>query len=114
MPLDRGLALEFEELRTRIEAQESMISKLRSDIDRQSLTSASNNTELMIGKKKFEELEGDMVKGRKFSSTQYVRDYLDKTHIYKVSYEDVKYEFELKFRLKEYLEKEKKAYKEKE
>ena len=64
-----------------------------------------NNTGIMQVKKKMEDLEEDLMKGRKFASTQYVRDYLEKTHIYKVSYEDVKYEYEVKIRLKDYLEK---------
>lgn len=73
------------------------------DIDKEGLTGASNNPSLMQVKKKLDDLEEDIMKGRKFASTQYVRDYLEKTHIYKVSYEDVKYEYEVKIRLKEYL-----------
>ena len=113
MDLDFGLAEEFGELRARIESQEKTIQRLLSDIDKEGLTGASNNPSLMQVKKKLDDLEEDIMKGRKFASTQYVRDYLEKTHIYKVSYEDVKYEYEVKIRLKEYLENEKKAYKEK-
>ena len=48
--------------------------------------------------------------GRKFSSTQYVRDYLERPQAYKVSYEEAKYEYELRVRLKESLEQEKHLY----
>ena len=41
--------------------------------------------------------------GREFSSTQYVRDYLERPQAYKVNYEESKYEFELKVRIKECL-----------
>ena len=72
-------------------------------MEKQGLTSASNSPEIMQAKKKCEDLEDELAKGRKFASTQYVRDYLEETHIYKVSYEDVKYEYEIKIRLKDYL-----------
>lgn len=48
--------------------------------------------------------------GRKFSSTQYVRDYLERPQAYKVSYEDVKYEYEQRLKIKESLEQEKVLY----
>jgi len=37
-------------------------------------------------KNKIEELEKEIKMGRKFSSTQYVRDYLERPQAYKVSY----------------------------
>lgn len=42
-----------------------------------------------------------------------MRDYLEKTYIHKVSYEDVKYEYEMKTKLKEYLKAEKESYEKK-
>lgn len=38
-------------------------------------------------KNKTEEMEKEIKVGRKFSSTQYVRDYLERPQAYKVSYE---------------------------
>ncbi len=55
-------------------------------------------------KAKAEEMEKEIQVGRKFSSTQYVRDYLERPQAYKVSYEESKYEYELRVRLKECLE----------
>ena len=61
-------------------------------------------------KAKIEEMQKEIKVGRKFSSTQYVRDYLERPQAYKVSYEESKYEYELKVRIKECLELEKKVY----
>jgi hypothetical protein len=55
-------------------------------------------------------LETEIERGRHFAGSQYVRDYLERTYIHKVSYEDVKYEYEMKIKLKECLEAEKQAY----
>jgi hypothetical protein len=38
-------------------------------------------------------MEKEIKVGRKFSSTQYVRDYLERPQAYKVSYEEAKYEY---------------------
>jgi hypothetical protein len=51
-------------------------------------------------KEKKEELETEIERGRHFAGSQYVRDYLERTYIHKVSYEDVKYEYEMKIKLK--------------
>lgn len=51
-------------------------------------------------RQKREEIENEIESGRRFAATQYVRDYLERTYIHKVSYEDVKYEFEMKTKLK--------------
>ena len=64
-------------------------------------------------KEKAESMENEIRVGRKFSSTQYVRDYLERPQSYKVNYEEAKYEFELRLKLKECLESEKKAYEKK-
>lgn len=76
----------------------------------QGLTSASNSRDSLMLKQKKQDLIGEIEKGRKFASSQYVRDYLERTYIHKVSYEDVKYEYEMKIKLKEYLENEKQLY----
>jgi hypothetical protein len=61
-------------------------------------------------KNKAEEIEKEIKVGRKFSSTQYVRDYLERPQAYKVNYEESKYEYEMRVRIKECLEEEKKLY----
>lgn len=40
---------------------------------------------------------------KKFASTQYARDYLERPQIYRVAYEEVKYDYEMKIKLKENL-----------
>jgi hypothetical protein len=55
-------------------------------------------------------MEKEIKVGRKFSSTQYVRDYLERPQAYKVSYEEAKYEYEMRVRIKESLEQEKQLY----
>ena len=40
---------------------------------------------------KIQEMEKEIEVGRKFSSTQFVRDYLEKPQAYKVAYEEVKH-----------------------
>lgn len=55
-------------------------------------------------------MENAIKVGQKFSSTQYVRDYLERPQAYKVAYEDVKYEYELRLKIKESLEVEKQQY----
>ena len=64
-------------------------------------------------KAKAESMMTEIKVGRKFSSTQYVRDYLERPQAYKVSYEESKYEYELRVRIKECLELEKKVYEKK-
>ena len=64
-------------------------------------------------KTKAEQMVKEIKVGRKFSSTQYVRDYLERPQAYKVNYEESKYEFELKVRIKECLQFEKKVYEKK-
>lgn len=39
-----------------------------------------------------------------------MRDYLERTYIHKVSYEEVKFEYETKIKLREYLDAEKQGY----
>ena len=55
-------------------------------------------------KSKTEEVEKEIKVGRKFASTQYMRDYLERPQAYKVSYEEAKYEYEMRLRLKDSLE----------
>jgi hypothetical protein len=45
-------------------------------------------------------MEAEIQLAKKFASTQYARDYLERPQIYRVSYEEVKYEYEIKLRLK--------------
>lgn len=67
------------------------ISKQGSKICYLGLSGGNNDESYMKIKNKIEEMEKEIKVGRKYSSTQYVRDYLERPLAYKVSYEDVKY-----------------------
>ena len=45
-------------------------------------------------------MESEIQLAKKFASTQYARDYLERPQIIRVAYEEVKYEYEMKIRLK--------------
>ena len=63
----------------------------------------NNDQNIIKLKNKKNELENEIQLAKKFASTQYVRDYLERPQIYRVGYEEVKYEYEMKIRLKENL-----------
>ena len=73
-------------------------------------SSISNYQNIHNLKQKKNDLQHEIQNGSKFAASQYVRDYLERTYIHKVSYEDVKYEYEMKIKLKENLDNEKHLY----
>lgn len=79
-------------------------------MNRLGLSGGNNHEDFIKIKTKSDDMEKEIKVGRKFSSTQYVRDYLERPQAYKVSYEDVKYEYEQRLKIKESLEQEKSAY----
>lgn len=90
-------------MRKKISNQQAKIVKLKNDIEMQGLAGSVNERNVIMLRQKREEIENEIESGRRFAATQYVRDYLERTYIHKVSYEDVKYEYEMKSKLKEYL-----------
>ena len=75
-----------------------------------SATTTIDYQNLLKLKQRKEDFENEIENGAKFAASQYVRDYLERTYIHKVSYEDVKFEYETKVKLKESLDEEKQLY----
>jgi hypothetical protein len=74
------------------------------------LTALNNNKEYIELKQKLTEIEKEIGFGKKFISTQYFRHYFELPQAYKISYEDVKLDYEKKLKIKESLELEKVKY----
>ena len=115
--VDISLTEELDQLKKIINGQEIKIQHLRSEIGKKGkialklgLAGVLNDESSIKIKNKAEQIEKEIKVGRKFSSTQYVRDYLQRPQAYKVSYEQAKYEYELRVRIKECLQQQKQLY----